>query len=153
MTKRRRRLSPIKRFWRNVHKDPNGCWIWQRAKKPKGYGIVHIFGRTQLAARVAYRLEVGPIGEGLSVCHRCDNPACVRPDHLFLGTNRQNVDDAIRKGRFKGGVRKLSDADLATIAERLRAGVSKHQIAREYGIDRSALRWHERRGRFDLTPG
>lgn len=97
-------LSPkdIARFWKKV-RIGDGCWEWDSVLCEWGYGQFSIRvnkkGRLFRAHRVAYTIEYGPIPEGLSVCHRCDNPKCVRPDHLFVGTSHDNNADKIAKGR------------------------------------------------------
>jgi hypothetical protein len=89
------------RFWPRVEKT-NGCWFWIGARDTNGYGNVCVGPRsdqhTIKAHRVAYLLERGAIGDGLFVCHSCDTPQCVRPDHLYLGTNSQNTRDAWARG-------------------------------------------------------
>lgn len=84
----------------NIFVDDNGCWIWQRANT-RGYGNLNLRGRNMRAHRFAYLIFVGPIRKGLSVLHRCDVPACCNPEHLFLGTQSDNVMDAVKKGRHK----------------------------------------------------
>jgi hypothetical protein len=92
----RRRLLPAKvRFWKHVQKT-QGCWLWAAGLTGR-YG--HFEG--DYAHRFAWRIHFGPIPKGRCVCHRCDVPLCVRPDHLFLGTHKDNTQDAIRKGRFR----------------------------------------------------
>lgn len=98
-------LSMEKRFWDKVNKTDD-CWNWTGAVINSGYGTFFIakvngVSRLKLAHRVAWELANGPIPEGLFVLHRCDNRRCVRPDHLFLGTAKDNTHDAMRKGRLK----------------------------------------------------
>lgn len=75
------------------------CWEWIAHKNNDGYGCFGFDGKVEGAHRIAYQLYVGEIPEGLCVCHRCDNPSCVRPDHLFLGTQADNMHDRDNKGR------------------------------------------------------
>lgn len=90
------------RFFRYVTKTPE-CWEWTGYRSPLGYGRFNLTGtKPVLAHRFAWELQHGPIPDGLVVCHHCDNPRCVRPDHLFLGTQRDNLLDMGRKGRRRG---------------------------------------------------
>jgi hypothetical protein len=81
-----------------------GCWNWQRSKNNCGYGFVSYDGLVnQLAHRVSYEVFVGPIWRGLCVCHSCDNPACINPEHLYTGTRKERQEATVRKGRaYKG---------------------------------------------------
>jgi hypothetical protein len=95
------------RFWAKVDKTTD-CWLWTGGKHRQGYGQISIARKMALAHRVSYELEVGPIPPGMSVLHKCDVPGCVRPDHLFTGTQKDNMADCARKGRtvsFNGAKR------------------------------------------------
>jgi len=102
----RRFLSTEERFWDYVKKSLFGCWEWKAGKDAGGYG--HFFLKSlgkgkkkhTKAHRFSWELHYGPIPDGLFVCHKCDNPACVRPTHLFLGDNSTNIKDAFNKGRM-----------------------------------------------------
>jgi hypothetical protein len=89
----------IERFWTKVDKSGD-CWEYKGGKKVDGYGVYHLNKKTVRAHRYSWEISNGPIPEGLLVCHRCDNPGCVNPDHLFLGTQIDNMQDSIKKGRF-----------------------------------------------------
>lgn len=93
-------------FWAKVARhEGNACWEWRAQKSPSGYGKVTFRGRSWRAHRLAYVFEHGAIPAGLLICHHCDNPGCVRPDHLFAGESKDNSQDMVRKGRAAVGTR------------------------------------------------
>jgi hypothetical protein len=87
-------------FWRSFRKEPgDGCWLWTDTINDHGYGVIRHEKRRVRAHRYSWELHYGPIPDGLLVCHRCDVPRCVRPDHLFVGTHADNRADCVAKGR------------------------------------------------------
>lgn len=135
--------SLISRFEAKFIPEPNsGCWLWTAAANKRGYGHFGVNGEVRDAHRVSYELYVGPIGDGLSVLHRCDIPSCVRPDHLFLGTQKENLEDMTVKGRRRTakGEERRSSKLTATIAEKIRADKRTHrEIAVAFGISKSQV--------------
>lgn len=124
--------------------DPEtGCWLWQKAKLPKGYGLIAVRMRSYLAHRVSYRVFIGSIPKGAHVLHRCDTPFCVNPSCLFLGDNAINVADKVKKDRqVKGedhGQAKLMLAEVLEIKCRLQAGESVCSVAKDYLVSRPAI--------------
>lgn len=131
--------SVAERFWEKVFigsfSNADVCWLWTASKSRLGYGYFRWPGHTKIAPRVAYELVFGPFPKHLTVCHRCDNPACVRPQHLFLGTQQDNLADMKRKQRHAFGERiassKLTEADVRAI----KVSTGPHRdIAKQYGI-------------------
>lgn len=93
-------------FWNNVViKSKNECWIWRKCRTDYGYGKCGIGGANLLAHRIAWKLTYGDPGK-LFVCHKCDNPPCCNPNHLFLGTPKDNTNDCMKKGRFTLNIRR-----------------------------------------------
>lgn len=94
--------SFVQRFWSRVQKT-DGCWIWTAAHKPEGYGKMWMNGKLESAHRISWILTRGPIPDGLWVLHKCDNPPCVNPDHLYIGYRKENGRDAAERHRIPYG--------------------------------------------------
>lgn len=125
------------------------CWEWRGYRNAAGYGVARVgdvAGQLMLAHRLSWSALVGPIVDGMHVLHQCDNPGCVRPDHLFLGTNADNIADRVSKGRpgcqhWKGSgerhpTARLSDAQCAEIRSLGASGMAFSEIAARFGITR-----------------
>lgn len=133
------------RLWRQVQRG-DGCWPFIGARSNKGYGYFKHDGVARFAHRVAYADANGPIPDGIDVLHRCDNPPCCRPDHLFLGTQADNVADMISKGRDRKAVgsrtgnARLTEAKVVDIRRRHRKRVVTAQmLADEHGVSVEAV--------------
>lgn len=127
------------RFWRQVRvAGVDECWEWTGGKHRGLYGVLSVNGRQQRAHRFSYELHVGPIPDGLYVCHACDNPGCVNPAHLWLGTNEQNTADKTAKGR-QARVRGIANPSAKLTADQVRAirsdkSHSRRELAAMYGL-------------------
>lgn len=133
----------IKAFWSKVAitADDNQCWLWLAGRNNKGYGNAYWDGKAQKAHRMAWMFPNYVIPSEMKICHSCDNPQCVNPRHLFLGTQQENVDDMRQKGRenkAKGELahtHKLTGGQVKEIRMRYAlGGITQKQLAREYGI-------------------
>lgn len=145
----------IARFWGHVDKEHsdffyNGsrCWEWTANIPPtSGYGLVKLNKKERLVHRVAYEITFGEIGDDLLVLHHCDNRPCVNPDHLFLGTQKDNVADMMQKGRKPLGEEhansKLSAAQVFEIRKRYRrfgiGGDTTVTLAKEFGVSAKTI--------------
>ena len=142
------------RFWDNWH--PEGeCWVWTGTTTLQGYGQIKRNGRKLYAHRRAYEMTVGPIPDGLVVMHTCDNPPCIRPAHLRLGTPGDNIRDAARKGRLhiqthpevRGRANRRLTPDLVREIRSAHAkGEASHAIAQRLGLNTSTV-WYAATGR------
>lgn len=131
-------------FWQRVNTDGE-CWTWTAATGRGGYGVLRANNKQQRAHRYSYELHYGPVPNGLWVLHRCDNPPCVRPDHLFLGTVRDNVADMDAKGRrvapagTANTMAKLTESDILTIRKLVAEGIPQKELSAIYGVSRGTI--------------
>ena len=142
--------SIAERFWSKVDKSGD-CWIWTASKRNRNYGQFWFSGKMEYAHRVSWVIHNGeiPDGEGyhgMCVCHKCDNPSCVRPAHLFLGTNADNIADMFSKGRAvrRSGeshpTAKLNETSVKMIRKYYASGAcSQRWLARVYGVANSLI--------------
>lgn len=129
-------------FMAKVEPDTNGgCWLWSGAGKR--YGKISLQKKVELAHRASWILHQGPIPAGMFVCHKCDTPRCVNPDHLFLGSAADNTADMMAKGRWGGGekMKKIAPEDVSVIKSRRLSGERPVDLAAEYGITESYVRF------------
>jgi HNH endonuclease len=130
-------VTDATQFWNRVKKG-EGCWEWLASRTSNGYGQ---FCRPSIpyhaAHRIAWFLENGSIPVGLCVCHTCDNKGCVRPDHLFIGTTKDNFEDARSKGRWKPPQEQVAKLTIEQV-KAIKAAVGQHQrsidIAHQFGV-------------------
>lgn len=118
----------------NIKVSASGCWEWQLFIRRKGYGQMKYEGKTVDAHRVSYRCFHGDLPEGMLVCHRCDNKRCCNPDHLFLGTYQDNMDDMVAKDRPRGRRRTLSPEQIEQARKLRTEGRYYWQIAASLGV-------------------
>jgi HNH endonuclease len=125
-----------------VRWEGGGCWFWTGALDPKGYGRVTVDGRTWFAHRLCWTIFVGPLSENESLLHSCDNPQCVNINHLKPGTQQDNIDDMVSRGRMpRGSARahaKLSESAVVEILK-WRGKMSYTKIAALFGTSRSVV--------------
>lgn len=133
----------VERFWRNKRVSSDGCWEWQGRLEKNGYGRLrrHRLQRHVSVHRLSWELTFGAIPDGLCVLHRCDNRRCYNPEHLFLGTHKDNVQDMLQKGRSNNargerhGRAKLSDAQVEQMRDQYASGgYTQLDLARAYSV-------------------
>ena len=119
----------------------DGCWIWTGKDNGKGYGYICTEGKVQYVHRLSWELYRGSIPKGYCVCHKCDVPSCINPDHLFVGTKGDNNRDMQRKGRHNGerAGSKLTTAQVLEIRELISEGMAQRPIAKRYGVTQKAV--------------
>lgn len=136
-------ISNRDRFLSKVKKMPSGCWEWQGSTATNnGYGRFWVGNRHVMAHRFSWRLSGNKIPQGQFLCHSCDNPKCVNPDHMFVGTHAENMQDAVAKNRHSG---KLSTEDVQEIRGLLNSTFTQEQIGKMYEVSRAAI-GHIKRG-------
>lgn len=123
-----------------------GCWEWVKCRNWKGYGTKRNDGKAQFAHRVVWEMFRGEISDNnLFVCHKCDNPPCVNINHLFLGTNSENLQDSIKKGRFHRATgerchkARLKEKDISVIIRLRESGMTLEKIAELYSVRISTI--------------
>ncbi len=129
--------------------DVTGCWIWTGYITEQGYGALWMLGKRWKAPRAFLHVIKGPIPPGLHVLHHCDVRACVNPEHLYVGTNDDNVADMMRRGRHKNGppmhgesdpMAKLTNSSVMEIRQRYAAGcIRQEDLAAEFGVDQTTI--------------
>lgn len=135
----------VTRFWSKCEKT-DSCWNWVAKSRNNGYGFYSVKKHNKVhhffAHRLAWQLTNGPIPKGQCVLHKCDNKLCVNPDHLFLGSNSDNIKDMLKKGRQVKGSKmwssKLSEEQVREIREKNKTQ-SKNSLALEYGVSRQTI--------------
>jgi hypothetical protein len=140
----------VNRFWSRVAitADNKKCWEWTGCKDRDKYGVISLkqgkVWRNSFCHRVSWELSKGEIPDGLLVLHTCDNPSCVNPNHLFVGTNKDNIDDRSKKGRQakgeKNGNRKLTQAEVEYIRNcYAQGGVLQRELAAQFGVHQTQI--------------
>ena len=150
------RGDPVKRFWSRVDiRGENECWPWLGFIKENGYGYFSCYKKMRYTHRVAYILTYGFFDLSLQVCHSCDNPPCCNPAHLWLGSQKDNIQDCIKKGRDmfigeRNGGHILSTSSVNKIRTLLAEGYEGASIAKLFNVSQAAISriknnhaWHE----------
>lgn len=140
--------AQIDRFWKYVDKNgENGCWVWTGTLDVNKYGVYSINHILYKAHRASYFFKHGFIDEKLSCCHTCDNPSCVNPDHLWMGTQAENTKDRDRKGRTRTGHlygddnpgAKLTSDEVLAIREMRANGAKIPELSKMFGVCKSKI--------------
>lgn len=129
---------------KNIEIDENGCWLWMASRHKQGYGNLSYKRIPSLAHRVSWMVYNGEIPQGIKVCHKCDEPSCVNPDHLFLGTQLDNVGDCVKKGRFTRNIPKtrrikLNWCQVQEIKELHKKGMTRNQLKLKFEVSQTCI--------------
>lgn len=132
------------RLKKYISKKENGCWLWIGAKHRQGYGNIGIKGKAQLVHRVIWEMENGHIPEGMKVCHKCDITSCCNPDHLFLGSQKDNMKDCRIKGRKTCNVQatrraKLTFKQVQEIKKLREEGMTRKELELKYNVSQTCI--------------
>ena len=136
----RERISVLERFIKHLAKEPHGkCWVWVGASMKRGYGVMMVKpGSPSGAHQVAWELAYGPIPRDKFVLHDCDNPRCIRPSHLWLGTAQDNSDDMVKKGRQVVGEKvvghKLKVSEVLEIRRLFAKGWRRQALSKKFSV-------------------
>jgi hypothetical protein len=126
-----------KRFWNKVIFIPfHSCYEWGASRQPQGYGWFRLRDKMKTAHRISWEIHFGEIPKGLGVLHKCDNPGCVRPEHLFLGTQRDNAIDMIKKCR---GTAKFTEENIKEIRALYATGKTQKELAKMFNSQQSHI--------------
>lgn len=157
-------MRTVARFWEKVTRT-DGCWLWTEWCNHDGYGRFWAYGKLVTASRFVYEITYGPIPEGMNVLHHCDMPPCVRPEHLYLGTQAKNMADMRERGRerYTGPNRihrgvdhhaaRLSEEQVRSLRTQYAAGASFVELSRLFSISETqAARIAQRKNWAHLSP-
>lgn len=133
-------------YEQNVIKNENGCWDWKGKKSTLGYSWYYVNGKRIFAHRFSYEFYNGQILNNNEICHKCDNPSCTNPLHLFQATHKENIQDSIKKGRFKFvpnhlkakgsnvSSAKLNEKNVVLIKKMIKDGIGNKEIAKKFNV-------------------
>lgn len=143
--KKDKALAYKRRFLTHIRKTKNGCWEWMGSRDSKNYGRIRLDDQINLAHRVAWVIFFDEIPKNKCICHKCDNPPCCNPHHLFIGTLKDNSQDCINKNRRhdqrgeKHHLAKLTEQDVIKIRKRRNTGEYLDSIANDFNVTKSMI--------------